>query len=78
MGAPRAILGALGGRHFVLCVFFSVTAFYLAVHGKLTADYAAAITAISGFTAWRAVSEDRNDERCGNRAGTDDEDLGHK
>lgn len=62
---PRVIYGWLGGRHFVLCVFFAVTAAWFEWRGKLTADYAAAITAISGFAVWRAVSEDRKEEKRG-------------
>jgi hypothetical protein len=60
---PRAIYGWLGGRHFVLCEFFALTAFYLELHGKLTPNYAATITAICGFATWRSTSEDRHDER---------------
>jgi len=68
LSAPRAIYGALGGRHYILCVFFAVTSAYFEWKGKLEPSYAAAITAIAGFAVWRAVSEDRmqehNDDRC--------------
>lgn len=62
---PRAVYGSLGGRHWMLCVFFSVTGAYFEWHGKLEPSYAALVTAIAGFAVWRAVSEDRKEEKCG-------------
>jgi hypothetical protein len=53
--------GWLGGRHFVLALFFAVTAFYLALHGLLTREYAGAMCAIQGFMTWRATHEDKKE-----------------
>jgi hypothetical protein len=63
--APRAIFGAFGGRHYILCVFFALTAAYFEWKHELEPSYAAAITAIAGVAGWRAVSEDRKEEKCG-------------
>ena len=54
----QAIYWRLGGRSWLLIVFFAVTAFALAWRGKLTADYAAVITALSGFHIGRAIASD--------------------
>src|SRR5271167_4067521 len=57
----NAFWGWMGGRHFVLAAFFSVTAFYLALHGLLTKEYAGAMCAIQGFMTWRTTHEDKKD-----------------
>lgn len=48
-----------GGRSFLLIVFFAVTGFVLAMHGLLTAQYVAMVTALSGFHVTRSIAEDR-------------------
>lgn len=59
----QAIYGRLGGRSFLVVVFFAATGFVLSLKGKLTPDYAALATALSGFHIYRAVSEDNHDHR---------------
>jgi hypothetical protein len=56
----RALYNRLGGRSFLVVTFFAVTGFFLAWHAKLTSDYAALATALSGFHIWRARSEDQH------------------
>ena len=53
--------GWLGGRHFVLALWFSVTAFWLAMHAMLTPQYAVVITAIQGLMTWRTTHEDKKE-----------------
>ena len=65
----QPIFGKLGGRSWLLILFFALTAFWLEYHGKLTADYAAVITALSGFHVGRAVMQDYNDR---NKRNNDD------
>lgn len=54
----RGLYDRFGGRSFLVVVFFSVTGFWLEMHGKLDASYAALATALSGFQIWRARGED--------------------
>ena len=55
----QPLLAKLGGRSYLLVTFFAVTGFWLEWHGKLTADYAGLVTALSGFHVWRSVMQDR-------------------
>lgn len=56
-------------RSTIFAAFFSASAFYLALHGLLTDQYVAAITAIHAVLVARAWAEDR---AAGKAAGTDD------
>ena len=51
----------LGGRTFVIVGFLAVTGFILAWYGKLTYNYAALATSLSGFHVYRAIKEDDHD-----------------
>lgn len=53
----------LGGRSFLLIVFFAVTGFILALRGLLTAHYVELITALSGFHVARTVASDHFESR---------------
>lgn len=55
--------GKIGGRSFILIVFFALTAFWLAKHGLLTGAYAAVISALSGFHVCRAIASDYCERR---------------
>ncbi|MGH7745644.1 MAG: hypothetical protein ACREQ5_12775 [Candidatus Dormibacteria bacterium] len=57
--SARGLCGWLGGRSFLIVVFFSVTGFWLADHGKLSGSYAALASALTGFHIVRAVGEDK-------------------
>lgn len=57
---PQTIWSILGGRSFLIVTFFAVSGFILALHGKLTADYAGLATALAGWHIGRAISQDRN------------------
>jgi ABC-type branched-subunit amino acid transport system permease subunit len=57
----NAFWGWMGGRHFLLAAFFAITAFYLALHGLLTREYAGAMCAIQGFMTWRTTHEDKKE-----------------
>lgn len=50
----------LGGRSFLLIVFFAVTGFFLATRGRLTGHYVELVAALSGFHVSRAIAEDRS------------------
>lgn len=54
-------------RSTVFAAFFAASAFYLALVGKLTPDYVAAITAIHAFLITRAVLEDRKRNDAANQ-----------
>jgi len=54
----QPVYAKLGGRSWLLIVFFAISAFILEWHGKLTADFAAVITALSGVHAGRAIMQD--------------------
>jgi len=53
----------LGGRSYALIVFFAVTAFLLALGGRLTDSYAMVITALSGFHVCRTIASDHFEDR---------------
>lgn len=65
------VTNRLGGRSYTLIMFFAITAFWLALHSKLTADYAAVITALSGFHVARTIASDHygDDDNNGNGNG---------
>lgn len=52
------VYGWLGGRSFLLIVFFAVTGFILALRGELTVHYVELITALSGFHITRTIASD--------------------
>lgn len=54
----ESVFGFLQGRHTAFAIFFAVTAFWLAAHGKLTDSYAVTITAIQAFVLAHSVKED--------------------
>lgn len=66
-----SLWGWLGGRHFVLAMFFAATSFYLALHGLLTKEYAGTMVAIQGFVTWRTTHEDKKEVAMCNRNGDD-------
>ena len=51
-------------RSTMFGVFFALSAFTLALLGKLTGDYVAAITAIHGFVVTRAIADDYHQRAC--------------
>lgn len=53
-------------RSTVFAAFFAASAFYLALHGLLSDQYVAAITAIHAFLITRAVLEDRKQNDSSN------------
>lgn len=55
----QPVYGKLGGKSWLIIVFFAVTGFILAWHNKLTDSYAALATALSGFHVGRAIYQDR-------------------
>lgn len=55
----QPIYGKLGGRSWLVIVFFAVTGFILAWHSRLTGAYAELATALSGFHVGRAIYQDR-------------------
>jgi hypothetical protein len=52
------IFALVQGRHTAFAVFFAGTAFYLALHGKLTGDYAAVITSLQVIILAHSFKED--------------------
>lgn len=52
------IYNFVGGRHTMFAIFFAVTAFVLALKGKLTADYVGIITALQAFVLAHSAKED--------------------
>lgn len=48
----------IGGRHTTFALFFAITAFVLALKGKLTMDYSAVITALQAFVLVHSAKED--------------------
>jgi hypothetical protein len=59
----QPIYGKLGGKSWILVIFFALTAFYLALHNELTGAYAATISSLSGFHVGRAIASDYHDRR---------------
>lgn len=58
----RPVYNRLGGRSFLVVIFFAITGFWLAWNLKLTHDYVALVTALSGFHVWRATREDNKND----------------
>jgi len=59
--AKSAVQSRFSSRSFLIVVFFSITGFWLEAHGKLSPNYAALATALTGFHIWRARGEDDKD-----------------
>lgn len=64
MNFPKFHLGSITkyfmGRSTFFAVFFALTAFILALLGKLTDSYAAVITALQAFVLLHSAKEDQN------------------
>lgn len=52
------IYNFIGGRHTTFAIFFAITAFILALKGKLTADYVGVITALQALVLAHSAKED--------------------
>lgn len=59
----QALYGKLGGKSWLIVVFFAVTGFLLERAGKLTSSYAELATALSAFHIGRAIMQDRAERR---------------
>lgn len=61
----QSLYAKLGGRSFLVIVFFAATAFILAWYNKLSPEYSVCITALSGWHCGRAVFQDYHDRNGG-------------
>lgn len=54
----QSLYAKMGGRSFLVIVFFAITAFILAWYNRLSPEYAICITALSGFHIGRSIMQD--------------------